>query len=573
MPVHNKEIIDKLNELADLLDIKGESQFRVRAYRTAARAIAGITRNIAVMIENGDDLSALPGIGSSMSDKIREIVQTGQLKQLNELRKEIPPSLVEITRLEQVGPHRTRILKEELNISSIVDLKKAAESGELEKVKGFGKRTAENIRKELKNYTQRNGALRIRRTEASLLIAPLMEYLSNKMEKLTIGGSFRRKKETVGDIDLVAVSSSPEKAMHFFTGYDETERILVQGDTRSSILLRTGLQVDLRIVDEASFGAALLYFTGSKEHTIALRRIAQSKDLKLNEYGVYKNDKIIASATEKDIYEALGLRYIEPEIRENSGEIEAAVENRLPSLVELKDIRGDLHAHTNETDGKNSLKEMAEAAQAKGYQYLAITDHSKKVAMAKGLDEKRLAKQMEEIDKLNAQLKNITILKAIEVDILEDGTLDLPDEILGELDLVVCSVHYHRKLSRKLQTQRIIRALNNPHVNILAHPTGRMIGMRDELDFDMEAVMKEAANNGCFLEINCNPDRLDLNDRYTRMAKEAGVKIAVSTDAHSVGNFEYMEYGIAQARRGWLEKDDVLNTRSWTELKKMLKRG
>jgi DNA polymerase (family X) len=572
MPVHNKEIIDKLNELADMLDIKGESQFRVRAYRTAARAVSGMTQNIAGMVEKGEDLSSLPGIGSSMSEKIREIAQTGRLKQLDVLREEIPPSLVEITRLEQVGPHRTRILNEELNINSLEDLEKAAESGQLEKVKGFGRKTAENIRKELRNYTQRDGARRIRRTEASLLIAPLMEYLSDKVEKLVIGGSFRRKKETVGDIDLVAVSNDPQKAMQFFTGYDETERILVQGDTRSSIILRTGLQVDLRIVDEASFGAALLYFTGSKDHTIALRRIAQSKDLKLNEYGIYSNDKIVASSTEKEIYEALGLNYIEPEIRENNGEIEAAMENRLPSLVELKDIKGDLHAHTTETDGKNTLQEMAEAAQAKGYQYLAITDHSKKVAMAKGLDEKRLAKQLKEIDKLNAQLKNFTILKAIEVDILEDGTLDLPDEILGELDMVVCSVHYHRKLSRNLQTQRIIRALNNPHVNILAHPTGRMIGIRDELDFDMEAVMKEAANNGCFLEINCNPDRLDLNDRYARMAKDAGVRISISTDAHSTGNFDYLEYGIAQARRGWLEKDDVLNTRSLSELKKLLQR-
>ncbi len=572
MPVHNKEIIDMLNELADMLDIKGESQFRVRAYRSAARAISGNTWNLAGMVEKGEDLSSLPGIGKSMSDKIREIVQTGHLKQLNELREEIPPSLVEITRLEQVGPQRTRILQEELNIRSIGDLEKAVESGELEKVKGFGKKTADHIRKELKNYTQRNGALRIRRTEANLLIAPLIEYLSDKMDKLTIGGSFRRRKETVGDIDLVAVSTDPEKAMHFFTGYDETDRILVQGDTRSSILLRTGLQVDLRIVDEASFGAALLYFTGSKDHTIALRRIAQAKELKLNEYGVYNNDKIIASATEKEIYEALGLRYIEPEIRENSGEIEAAMENRLPSLVELKDIKGDLHAHTNETDGRNTLREMAEAAQAKGYQYLAITDHSKKVSMAKGLDEKRLAKQIAEIDKLNSQLSSIKILKAIEVDILENGTLDLPDEILGELDLVVCAVHYHRKLSRKLQTQRIIRALNNPYVNILAHPTGRMIGIRDELDFDMEAVMKVASENGCFLEINCNPDRLDLNDRYARMAKEAGLKLSISTDAHAVGSFEYMEYGIAQARRGWLEKDDVLNSRSWPELKKLLKR-
>jgi DNA polymerase (family X) len=572
MPVHNKEIMDNLNELADMLDIKGESQFRVRAYRNAVQAIKSINRNIAEMIENGEDLTALPGIGSSIRDKIVEIVKTGQLKQLTGLRKDIPPSLVEITRLEQVGPHRAKILNEELNIRSIEDLKKAAESGELEKVKGFGKKTAANIRKELKNYTGRAETRRIRRTEAGLLIAPLIKYLTAKMERLTIGGSFRRKKDTVGDIDLVAISKNPEEDMVFFTSYNEIERILVQGDTRSSIILHTGLQVDLRIVDEASFGAALLYFTGSKDHTIALRRIAQAKDLKLNEYGLFRDEKPIASATEKEMYEVLGLRYIEPEIRENNGEIEAAMENRLPSLVELKDITGDLHAHTNETDGKNTLLEMAEAAKAKGYQFLAITDHSKKVAMAKGLDEKRLAKQIAEIDKLNLQMKNFSLLKAIEVDILEDGTLDLPDYILSQLDLVVGSVHYYRKLSRNKQTERIIRAMNNLYFNILAHPTGRMIGKRDELDFDMEAVIMEALKNRCYLEINCNPDRLDLNERYARMAKEAGVKISVSTDAHSVGNLEYMEFGIAQARRGWLEKDDVLNTRSWDELKKLLKR-
>lgn len=572
MPVHNKEIADKLTELADLLDIKGESQFRVRAYRTAARAISGFTRSIAEMVQNGEDLSALPGIGNSMSEKIKEIVATGQLKQLDRLRKDVPPSLVEITRLEQMGPHRTRILKDELNITSITDLEKAVKEGKLEDVKGFGKKTADNLKKELANYTKREGSHRIRRTEAEQLIAPFVAYLSSKLDKLTVAGSFRRRKETVGDIDLVAVSSHPEDAMKYFTEYDEIGRILAQGDRRASVVLRSGLQVDLRIADEHSYGAALLYFTGSKAHTIALRRIAQANDLKLNEYGIFKNEKVVASSTEKEIYKALGLQYIEPEIREDNGEIDAASGGGLPALVELDDIVGDLHAHTTETDGKNTLQEMVDAALAKGYGYFAITDHSKKVSMARGLDEKRLIRQMEEIDKLNSRISNIKVLKGIEVDILEDGSLDLPDEILKELDLVICSAHYYRKLPRKKQTQRIIRALNNPYVNILAHPTGRMIGMRDELDFDMEAVMKEAGHNGCFLEINCNPDRLDLNDRYARMAKELGVKISVATDSHSIHSLQYMQYGIGQARRGWLEKEDVLNTRPWEELKKLLKR-
>lgn len=572
MSVHNKEIIDKLNELADMLDIKGENEFRVRAYRKAVRSLSGYTRNISEMVKNKEDISSLPGIGRSMSGKIEEIVNTGNLEQLQKLRKEIPESVVEIMKLEQLGPQRTKILNETLNIRSIGELEKAARAGKIEKIKGFGKKTTEKILEEIESWSLKGGSARIKRTEAELLFNPMLRYLKDKMEKLTVAGSFRRKKETVRDIDLVAVSSNPSQAMNDFTTYDEVERIILQGETRSSVKLRTGLQVDLRIVEEDAFGAALLYFTGSKEHTVALRTMAQERGLKLNEYGIFKKDKVLASETEKQVYQALGLNYIEPELRENKGEIEASGDNKLPALVSRDDLRGDLHSHTTETDGTNTLEEMADAAQQMGYEYLAVTDHSKKVTIARGMNEQRLAKQIAAVDDLNRKLKKFRILKAVEVDILENGSLDLPDSILKELDLVVCSVHYYRKLTRKKQTQRIIRAMQNPYFNILAHPTGRMIGIRDELDIDMEAILKEAKYSGCFLEINANPDRLDLNDDYARMAKELGVRISVATDAHSVNSLQFMEFGVTQARRGWLEKEDVINTRSLSELKKLLKK-
>lgn len=572
MSVHNKEIINKLNELADMLDIKGENEFRVRAYRNAARSLSGYTRNISEMVNKNEDVSSIPGIGKSMSDKIVEIVKTGKLAQLQKLRKEIPKSLVEIMKLEQLGPQRTKILNDTMDIRSIEELEKAAKAGKLEKVKGFGKKTTEKILEEIETWQLKGGSQRIKRTEAELLSNPMLKYLEGKVEKLTVAGSFRRKKETVRDIDIVAFSSSPRQTMKAFTGYDEVEQIIAKGETRASVKLRTGLQVDLRIVEKEAFGAALMYFTGSKEHTVALRTMAQERGLKLNEYGISKNGNILASETEQQVYKSLELKYIEPELRENKGEIEAALDNKLPRLVSRNDIRGDLHSHTTETDGTNTLEEMADAARELGYEYLAVTDHSKKVTIARGLNVQRLAKQMAAIDDLNKKLKNFKILKAVEVDILEDGSLDLPDSILKELDLVVCSVHYYRKLSRKKQTQRILRAMQNPYFNVLAHPTGRMIGIRDELDVDMEKIMKEAKNYGCFLEINANPDRLDLNDDYAHMAKELGVKISIATDAHSVNSLQNIEFGVAQARRGWLEKDDIINTRSLRELKELLKR-
>jgi len=572
MVIHNKEISDKLNEVADLLDIKGENQFRVRAYRNAVRTISGLSGSITEMAEEGKDISSLPGIGSSMAEKIDEILKTGELKQLKKLKKELPDSLIEIMKLEQMGPQRTKILHDKLNINTIDDLKKAAEDGEIEELEGFGRKTTKNILREIEEYSKKGGLQRIKLSEAEKQIKPMIEYLKGKMDNVTIAGSYRRQKETVGDIDILATGKNPDKAMKDFTEYEEVDRVLSKGETKSSIKLRTGLQVDLRLVKKRSFGAALLYFTGSKAHSIALRKTGQDKGYKVNEYGVFKGKKRLASKTEKAMYEALDLTYIEPELRESRGEIEASRNNELPALITLEDIKGDLHTHTNFTDGNYSPEEMVKAAQERGYKYYAITDHSKKVAMAKGLDEKRLGEQIEKIDALNDKIKNIKILKGIEVDILEDGTLDLSNDILKELDIVVCSVHYNRNLSKKKQTKRILKAMDNPYFNILAHPTGRLIGERRGYDVDMEKIMKEAKDKGCFLEINSFPDRLDLNDANARFAKETGLKLSISTDAHSKGHLEYIKYGVAQARRGWLEKDDVLNTHSWEELKILLTR-
>jgi DNA polymerase (family 10) len=572
MPVHNKEITEKLNEVADLLDIKGENEFRVRAYRNAVRTISGLSKSVAGMIDEDEDISSLPDVGESMAEKIEEIVKTGKLKQLKKLKKEVPASLIEIMKLEQMGSQRTKTLYEKLDIDSIDDLRKAIEAGKVEEVEGFGKKTADNIKREIGEYSKKGGSKRVKRSEAEEEIQPLVEYLKDKMSDVTIAGSFRRKKETVGDIDILATSSNIKKAMKAFTEFDEVDRVIAHGESKSSIKLRTGLQVDLRIVEKNEFGAALLYFTGSKEHSVELRKIGQEKDLKVNEYGVFSGKKKLASKTEEKMYKALGLRYIEPELREDKGEFEASRNNNLPKLVELDDIKGDLQTHTKASDGKYSLKEMVEGAQDLGYEYYAVTDHSKKVTMANGLDEKRLTKQIEEIDKLNKKMKQIKILKSIEVDILEDGSLDLSDDILKELDIVICSIHYNMNLSKKKQTRRVLKAMENPHFNILAHPTGRMINKRSPYDIDLEDVMKEAKDKGCFLEINANPDRLDLNDDHARLAKEIGLKLSISTDAHSTDNLHFMKYGVAQARRGWLEKDDVLNTRSWEDLKKLLKR-
>ncbi len=572
MPLHNKEIADILNEVADYLEIKGENEYRINSYRNAARTILGLSESISKMAEDEKDIQSIPDIGESMAEKLIEIAQSGKLEQLEQLKKQLPESLRDIMKLEQMGPKRTKILYEKLNIESIEDLKKAAKQGKIEKLEGFGEKTTKKILKEIKQFSAKGGFERFKLHEASEMIQPMLKYLEKEMDNITIAGSYRRMKETVGDIDILCTGKDPEKAMQHFCDYDEVQDVLSHGKTRSSIRLRTGLQVDIRIVKKQSLGAAKLYFTGSKAHTVALRKMAKENDLKINEYGIYKEKKRIAGKTEKEMYRKLGLQYVEPELRENQGEIEAAKKNELPELLKLKEIKGDLHTHTKATDGKNTLKEMAEAAEEKGYEYFAVTEHSKKVTIAGGLDVKDLEKQILEIDELNKKMNRLKIIKGIEVDILEDGTLDLPDDILKELDLVIGAIHYNMNLSKKKQTRRILKAMENQYFNILAHPTGRMINKRSGYDINMDKILKEAADKGCYLEINSHPDRIDLSDRYVRKAKDADVKLAISTDSHSIGNFNYIKYGVAQARRGWMGKNNIINTRSWQELKELLKR-
>lgn len=572
MPLQNKEIAQKLTEVADLLDIRESNPHRIRSYRNAARVISGLSEDLTEIAEDKEKLEDLPEIGDSMADKIREIIKTGRLKQLKRLRNKVPVGLIEVMELEQMGPERTRMLHKELGIDNLEDLEQAAKDGEIQKISGFGEKTAENILREIQAYEDDPGAGRHKLPDAEEEADALQSYLEKKLDNVVVAGSYRRRKATVGDIDILATTNNAQKGMDHFTSYQRVSRVLSKGETRSSVILESGLQADLRIVKKRSHGAALLYFTGSKEHSIALRKIGQEKKLKVNEYGIFKGKKREASKTEKEMYRRLGLKFIEPELREDNGEIDAARKNKLPKLVELEEIKGDLQTHTTASDGHHTLEKMVEAAVELGYEYYAVTDHSKRVAMANGLDEKRLGEQLEQIEKLNKKQKNIRILKSVEVDILKDGSLDLSDNILKALDVVVCSIHYDMKLSEKQQTNRILKAMENPHFNILAHPTGRRIGERDEMKIDMKKIMQEAKDNGCFLEINASPDRLDLEDHYIRMAKEIGLKLSISTDAHATGQLDNMKYGIGQARRGWLEKDDVINTRPWKKLKKLLAR-
>jgi len=572
MPVQNSDVSDIFNKVADLLEIEGANPFRVRAYRNAARAISSLPRSVSDMIESEENLTELPGIGEDLAGKIKEVVQTGSLAQLEALESSTPSELSRLMKVAGLGPKRVKAIYENLGVVDLKSLKEAAEKGKVRELEGFGKKTEQTILEELEDVEDREE--RIKLMEAEQRASPLVAYLrkTKGIKEITVAGSYRRRKETVGDLDILVTCKKGSNVMDRFAEYEDVKKVVSKGTTRSTIVLRSGLHVDLRVLRQVSYGAALHYFTGSKAHNIAVRKLGVKKKLKINEYGVFKGKKRTAGKTEKQVFEAVNLPYIDPELRENRGEVEAAQKGSLPQLVGLDDIRGDLHAHTKETDGHASLKEMADAAKAHGYDYLAITDHSKKVTMARGLDAKRLAEQIKEIDRLNGKLKDIVILKGIEVDILEDGSLDLGDDILKELDLTVCSVHYHRKLSKKKMTERIIRAMDNPYFNIFAHPTGRLINERNPYEIDLERIMEAAKERGCYLEVNAHPDRLDLTDRHCKMAKDMGLKLAVSTDAHSVADLDFIRYGLDQARRGWLEADDIINTRSLRELRKRLKR-
>jgi len=571
MPVHNADIASIFEQIAEILEIEAANPFRIRAYRNAARTVLGLGRELATLLEQGKDLTELPGIGKDLAAKIAEIVHTGKCQALEKLRKELPAGLTELLQIPGLGPKRVHALYQELDIHTAEQLLRAAQDGRLQQLHGFGAKISQSIISNLESHIRQNQ--RIKLAVAAQYAEPLASYLRQQaqVDKVVIAGSYRRCRETVGDIDILVCAANSQPVIAAFTQYDEVATVQSKGTTRSTVVLRNGLQVDLRVVPNRSFGAALHYFTGSKAHNIELRRRAQQRGLKINEYGVFSGTKQIAGDSEESVYKTLGLPWIAPELRENQGELEAAAQGKLPRLIELKDLRGDLHAHTTATDGHNTLREMADAARQRGLSYLAITEHSKRLTVTHGLTEEQLLKQIDAIDVLNEQLQGITLLKGIEVDILEDGDLDLADSVLGRLDLVIGAVHSKFNLSRDRQTERIVRAMQHPHFSILAHPSGRLLEQRQAYDVDMNRIIREAGQRGCYLELNAHPERLDLLDIHCRMARDEGVLVSINSDAHSRSDFDNLIYGIGQARRGWLEKADVLNTRTLNQVQRLLK--
>ena len=573
MPVHNADIAAIFEQIADLLEIRGDNPFRIRAYRNAARSVGEFGREFKSLIESGAGLPKLPGIGADLGAKILEIVATGHCAALDKLRQKMPPAITELLKIPGLGPKRVQALNRELGIATVTQLKHAARAGQIRELAGFGAKTEQRI---LAGLDARAGqAERVKLAVATQYAEALVEYLKRVrgVEQAVVAGSYRRMKDTVGDLDILVTARSAGMVMERFVAYDEVREVLARGDTKASVVLKSGLQADLRLVPADSYGAALHYFTGSKAHNIAVRRLAQARGLKVNEYGVFRGARRVAGETEESVFAAVGLPFIAPELREDRGVIEAARAGRLPQLVTLADLQGDLHLHTRASDGRNSIREMALAAQTQRLTYIAITEHSRRLAVTRGLDPQRLARQIDEIDTLNAECAGITVLKGIEVDILEDGTLDLPDPVLARLDVVIAAVHGKFDLSRRRQTDRILRALDNRWVNLLAHPTGRLIGAREPYDVDMLRIVRKARSRRIFLELNSQPERLDLDDVMCQMARDEGVLVSINSDAHSTFDFASLHYGVGQARRGWLERDNVLNARGLPALRELLGAG
>jgi DNA polymerase (family 10) len=570
--MENPEVARVFEEVADLLEILGENPFRVRAYRTAARTILDLSEPLAGIAANPErKLHDLAGIGKDLGDKIRTILTTGDLPLRRELSDKVPTGLRDILNVPGLGPKRALVLYQQLQVQSLTELRQAAEQHRIRDLKGFGEKTEEKILQSL-DHVEQSGR-RVLLAEAKVYVDALVKYLKETpgLEQLEAAGSYRRRKETVGDLDVLAICKDVEPVMERLAGFGSVAEVLARGPTKMSVRLRNGLQMDLRVVPAESYGAALVYFTGSKPHNILIRRRAQQQDLKINEYGVYRGKRSVAGKTEEEVYQSVGLPWIPPELREARGEIELALEGRLPKLIELDDLRGDLHMHTDVTDGRASLEEMVAAAKKRGYAYIAITDHSKRVTMARGLDGDRLRQHWKNIDRLAAQTKGITLLKGVELDILEDATLDLPDDVLAEADWVVASIHYGQKQPREQITRRLLTAIRNPHVHALGHPTARLLGKRPGMEMDLDTVLKAAADHGCLMELNSQPDRLDLDDVALMAARDKGVGIVIDTDAHAVEELGFMEFGINQARRAGLDAKDVANTRTWAQLRKMLR--
>ncbi|MGH6954016.1 MAG: DNA polymerase/3'-5' exonuclease PolX [Alphaproteobacteria bacterium] len=572
MAVRNADIAAVFDEIADLLEIEGANPFRIRAYRNAARFIGGLQRDVAAMVARGEDLEELPGIGHDLAAKIVEIVETGGAAALVKLRKRTPAGLVELLDVPGLGPKRVKTLYQDLDVHNLDQLHRAAKDGRIRALPGFGEKTERRILDHLE--THRTAPSRFKRAAVAPVVDALIEHLaaSPGVGRVVAAGSYRRAKETVGDVDILATAAKGSPVMERFTGYEEVETVVSAGPTRATVVLGSGLPVDLRVVREESYGSALHYLTGSKPHNIRIRRLGVERGLKINEYGVFRGERRIAGESEESVVCAVGLPFIPPELREDRGEIEAAAASRLPKLVELGDLKGDLHVHTKATDGRDTIREMAAAARTRGFSYVAVTEHSRHLTVAHGLDARRLRAQAEEIDRLNGERPGILILKGIEVDILEDGTLDLPDDALGHLDLVVGAVHSRFNLPRAKQTERIMRAMDRPHFTMLAHPSGRLIDSREPYDVDMPRLIRHARRRGCYLELNAHPERLDLLDVHCQLAKDEGVLVAINSDAHSTYDYDNLAFGVGQARRGWLEAKDVLNARPLAELSALLKR-
>ena len=570
--MQNSDVARFFEELADLLEVDGANPFRIRAYRKAVRTIGGSPDSITDIInDEGRKLTDLPGIGKDLAAKIADIVETGRLQQLDEINEKFPPGVRDMLRMSGVGPKKVAVLFNDLSVTSLDELKQAAENGRVAALKGFGEKTEQSILEQIDRVAEAGHRFHIDMAmrEADTILVDLLQLDSVIQAK--VAGSCRRRKETVGDLDLLVTSLVPTEAMDRLAEHDSVDKVLARGETKQRVRLRSGIEMDLRVVADESYGAAMQYFTGSKEHNIVIRRRAQERGLKVNEYGVFRGEKLIAGETEEDVYAAVDLPWIAPELREDRGEISLAEQGQLPTLIELQDIRGDLHMHTTATDGRNSIEEMVEAAKARGLKYIAITDHSKRVTMANGLNAERLREHWRAIDEVRGRISGIDVMYGIECDILEDGTMDLDDEVLSEADWVVAVLHYGLKQPREQIQKRLLNAIRCPYVTAIGHPSGRIVLKRPGADIGYEDVFKAAADHGVMMEINAHPSRLDLDDVHAAAARDRGIPIVISTDAHSTTGFDVMRYGVNQARRAGLEKKDVANTRTFKQFRKMLR--
>ncbi len=571
--MENVDVARAFQQVADLLELRGDNPFRIRAYRNAARTIESMPQRVAEIVgRDGKALARLPGIGADLAGKIATLVATGHLQTLDELAHEVPKGLIDVMAVPGLGPKRAKAIYDQLHVSTVAGLARAARAGKLHSIHGIGAGIEKRVIDGLAHRMPDAG--RILLAEADALAAPLLAHLrtSRGLVHVEVAGSVRRRRDTVGDLDVLAAAEPDNTVAETFATYPDFAKILARGATRCAAELRRGLQVDLRIVPPDAFGAALYYFTGAKPHTIAVRTLARKHGLKINEYGVYRGKRRIASATEADVLATVGLPYIEPELREDRGELEAARAHALPKLVELADLRGDLHMHTTRTDGRSTLAEMVAAARTLGRDYIAITEHTRVLRVTRGLDRKGFVARRRAIERINDRGEKPVVLWGAEVDILEDGALDLDDATLAELDIVLASVHTHLDMPRAAMTERVLRALRHPHVHVLAHPTSRLIGKRQPTAIDMERVIAVAAKTGTLLEINAQPDRLDLDDVLAHAARDAGVGLVIDSDAHHVDELRALRYGVDVARRGWCEAKDVANTLPLRALRARLRR-